>query len=487
MTSLSSRTTHPMLIGGEFRDASDGATIDAVAPATGEVLGTFPAGTRADVDAAVTAAEQAFGTWRRTEATERAALVEELATAIAEHAEELARLDATDNGSLLAEMRRDVTTAVAAMRYFAGLALHLRGDTVPSGGGRLTYSVRIPYGVVGRIIPFNHPLMFAASKIAAPLIAGNTVVLKPSEHTSLSALRLAELAHAILPPGVLNVVTGWGAEVGDALAAHPRVRRLAFTGSVATGLAIQRRAAETTVKTVTLELGGKNPLVVFPDADLDVAVGAAIRGMNFTWQGQSCGSLSRVIVHDAIHDAFLERLVAEVAELRPGMPDDPDAQTGAIVNAGQLEKVLGYVRIGVEDGARLCAGGDRITVGDLANGLFVRPAVFADVAVDSRLAQEEIFGPVLSVLRFSDEAEAVSIANATRFGLTASVFTTDLGTAHRFAEEVDAGYVWINEVSRHIPGTPYGGMKDSGLGREEDFDELLSYTQLKNVHVKYSA
>lgn len=284
---------------------------------------------------------------------------------------------------------------------------------------------------------------------------------------------------------MLNVVTGWGAEAGDALAAHPGVPRLAFTGSVATGLAIQRRAAETAVKTVTLELGGKNPLVVFPDADLDVAVDAAVRGMNFTWQGQSCGSLSRVVVHESIHDAFLERLVGRVSRLRPGRPDDPDAGTGAIVSPGQLAKVLDYVRIGLDGGARLCTGGERVTDGDLAAGLFVRPAVFSEVAPDSRLAQEEIFGPVLAVLRFADEAEAIGIANATSYGLTASVFTRDLATAHRFAEEVEAGYVWVNEVSRHIPGMPFGGVKNSGIGREEDFEELLSYTQLKNVHINY--
>ena len=486
MTGLATRTTHPMLIGGEFRASSDGATIDAVNPATGQVIGSVPAGTREDAGLAVDAAARAFPAWRRAEATERAALVGALASAIAEHADELARIDATDNGSLLSEMRGDVTAAVAALRYFAGLALQLRGATLPSGNGRLTYSVRVPYGVVGRIVPFNHPLMFAASKIAAPLVAGNTVVLKPSEHTSLSALRLAELANEILPAGVLNVVTGWGTEVGDAVVAHPAVRRLAFTGSVATGLAIQRRAAESTVKAVTLELGGKNPLVVFPDADLDVAVDAAVRGMNFTWQGQSCGSLSRVLVHTDIHDRFVEQLTERVAALRPGMPEDPTAQTGAIVNQAQLEKVLGYVQIGLDGGARLCTGGDRITDGELGRGLFVRPAVFADVAVDSRLAQEEIFGPILSVLRFADEADAIEQANATRFGLTASVFTSDLGTAHRFADAVDAGYVWVNEVSRHLPGAPYGGVKDSGIGREEEFDELLSYTQVKNVHVRYS-
>ena len=479
------RTTHPMLIGGQFTEASNGAVIEAINPATGETIGTFPAGTREDANRAVRAAAQAFQLWRHTDVIDRAKMVGALASAIADHADELARLDAADNGSLLSMMRGDIDSAVAALRYFAGLGLQQRGGTLPQSGGSLTYTVRVPYGVVGRIVPFNHPLMFAAVKIAAPLIAGNTVVLKPSEHTSLSALRLGQLANDILPAGVLNVVTGWGTEVGDAIVSHPEIRRLAFTGSAATGLAIQRRAAQDTVKTVTLELGGKNPLVIFPDADVDVAVDAAVRGMNFTWQGQSCGSLSRVLVHNDIYDAFLRRLTDRVGALRPGMPDDPKAETGAIVNLAQLEKVLSYVSIGLADGARLCTGGERITEGELANGLFVRPAVFADVAVDSRLAQEEIFGPILSVIRFRDEQEAISMANATQFGLTASVFTNDLGIAHRFAEAVDAGYIWVNEVSRHLPGSPYGGVKNSGLGREEDFDELLSYTQIKSVHIKY--
>ena len=485
MTTLTAHAPTPMLIDGQFVGASSGETIDVVNPATGEVIGAIPAGTAADVDRAVRAADRALPSWRAAGPVARAALVNELATAIETHGEELARLDATDNGSLLREMRGDVSAAVRGLRYFAGLALQVRGETTPSPSGSLTYSIRQPFGVVGRIVPFNHPLMFAATKIAAPLVTGNTVVLKPSEHTSLSALRLAELAAEILPPGVLNVVTGWGAEAGDALVAHPSVGRLAFTGSVATGLWLQRRAAETMVKPVTLELGGKNPLVVFPDADLEVAVDAAVRGMNFTWQGQSCGSLSRVLVHHDIHEEFADRLTARVAGLQPGLPEDPRADTGAIVNAGQLAKVLDYVKIGVDGGATLRTGGTRVTDGDLAAGLFVRPAVFTGVAMDSRLAQEEIFGPVLSVLKFRDEADAIAQANATRFGLTASVFTSDLGTALRFAEAVEAGYVWVNEVSRHLPGTSYGGVKNSGVGREEDLDELLSYTQVKSVHVSF--
>ncbi|GLZ49041.1 aldehyde dehydrogenase [Actinomycetospora sp. NBRC 106375] len=474
-----------MLIDGKLRPASDGAVIDTPNPATGRSLATFPDASATDVDDAVVAAAAAAESWRRVAPGERSAVLTALADVVAAHADEFARIDADDNGSLLREMRRDVDMAVFYLRYYAGLTLQMHGDTVPSEPGTLTYSVRRPYGVVGRLIPFNHPLMFAASKIAAPIAAGNAVVIKPSEYTSLSALRLGELAADIVPPGVLNVVTGTGAQAGDALVAHPLVRRLAFTGSAATGRAIQRRAAEVGVKTVTLELGGKNPLVVFPDADLDTVVAAAVRGMNFTWQGQSCGSLSRVVVHRDVHDAFVERLVAKVGALRPGLPDDPDADTGAIVNRGQLDKVLSYVRLGQDEGSRLCTGGDRVTDGALGDGLFVRPAVFDGVDPGSRLAQEEIFGPVLAVMPFGDAEEALRIANGVSLGLTASVFTRDLATAHRFADELEAGYVWVNEVGRHVPGTPFGGVKDSGIGREEDVDELLSYTQLKNVHINY--
>ncbi|GAA3889328.1 aldehyde dehydrogenase family protein [Leifsonia kafniensis] len=475
-----------MLIGGEWSAASNGALIETLNPATGAVLGTIPDATRSDVDRAVAAAHAAAGAWRRLAPVARAEMVNRLAAAVEARSEEFAALDSAENGSLLTEMRRDIAAGVSALRYFAGLALQVRGETLPGPTGEITYTTRVPFGVVGRIVPFNHPFMFAASKIAAPLVAGNTVVLKPSEFTSLSALLLADVANDILPVGVFNVVTGAGPESGDALVSHPNVHRIAFTGSVATGLAIQRRAAERMVKTVSLELGGKNPLVVFPDADLDTVVDAAVRGMNFTWQGQSCGSLSRNLVHASIYDEFVDRLAERVSALRPGLPDDPASQTGAIVNDRQLAKVLDYVRIGQEEGARLMTGGTRVVDGVLADGLFVRPAVFADVAIDSRLAQEEIFGPVLSVTRFSDEHDAIRMANATQFGLTASVFTQDLGIAHRFAESVDAGYVWVNEVSRHLPGAPYGGVKNSGIGREEDLGELLSYTQTKSIHITYA-
>ena len=474
-----------MLIGGERVGALDGRWIEAVNPATGAVIARFPRGGAADVDAAVSAAEAAFSDWRATPAAERAAAVSALADLITEHAEELALLDVADNGSPIREMRNDAHMAAAQMRYFAGLALQLRGDTIPTDRDRLNFTLQEPYGVVGRIIPFNHPLMFAAEKVAAPLVAGNSVILKPSEHTSLSALRLADLAASVLPPGVINIVTGTGDEAGDALVAHPKVRRLAFIGSVEIGRAIQRRAAEHVVKTVTLELGGKNPLVIFPDADLDMAVDGAVRGMNFTWQGQSCGSTSRLLVHESLHDELVERLGARLTAMRSGPPDDESTDTGAIVHRRQYEKVLEYIEIGRGEGARVVAGGGRADAAALDAGMFVRPTLFDGVRPDSRLAQEEIFGPVLAAIRFASYDEALAIANSVSYGLTASVFTWDLATAHRFARDVQAGYVWVNDTARHFPGAPFGGVKDSGVGREEGIEELLSYAQTKNVNVRF--
>ena len=474
----------PALVGGEWHAAASGKTIDVVNPATGAVVAAIPRCGTEDVEAAVVAAEAAFPEWSRTDASARGRHLFELADAIHRRAEELAALDVADNGSPLHEMRKDVDYATFQLRYFAGLALQARGETVPTGHDHLNYTLRQPYGVVGRIVPFNHPLLFAAAKIAAPLVAGNTLVIKPSEHTSLSALGMAADVQRIFPSGVVNIVTGYGAEAGDALVAHPRVRRLAFIGSVETGRAIQRRAAEVAVKTVTLELGGKNPLVVFPDADLDEAVAGAQAGMNFTWQGQSCGSTSRLLVHRSIHRQLVERLAERLTRLRPGPPLERESDTGSLVNRAQFEKVMRYIELGKAEGATLVTGGTRVTDGACANGLFVRPALFDDVKPESRLAQEEIFGPVLAVIPFADYAEAVAIANGVRYGLTASVFTRDLSTAHRFARDVEAGYVWVNQTSRHFAGTSFGGFKDSGVGREEDPGELLSYTQVKNVNVR---
>ena len=478
--------TRPLLVGGERVMARSGETLEATNPATGERIALIPRGDTADVDAAVEAARAAFPEWSRTHPLDRAALLTRLADAIEARGDELAGLDTLDNGSPLREMQRDIGTATTQVRYFAGLALQLRGQTIPVGEGRLDYTLRQPFGVVARIVPFNHPVMFAATKIAAPLLAGNTVVLKPSEHTSLSALALADDLAAIFPPGVVNVVTGTGAEAGDALVRHPGVRRIAFIGSVGTGMAIQRRAAEVGVKTVTLELGGKNPIVVFPDADIGEAIEGALRGMAFTWQGQSCGSTSRLLLHEDIHDDFIAVLSERIESLRPGPPLSPDSDTGAIVNDVQMQKVLRYIQIGREGGARLAAGGERMTGGELGRGLFVRPALFTGVHPGSRLAQEEIFGPVLAAMRFSTYDEALMIANGVSYGLTTSVFTRDLETAHSFARDVEAGYVWVNDAARHFPGVPFGGVKQSGVGREEDIGELESYTELKNVHIRFA-
>ena len=476
----------PMLIGGRKTLASDGGTIDVLNPATGQAISKVPAATAEDIETAYQAAAAAFPAWSRAHPLERAKALRDLADLVEEHGDELAALDVMDNGSPIKEMRKDVDIAAAQLRYFAGLVLQVRGETIPTGDGRLNYTLRQPYGVVGRIVPFNHPLMFAAGKIAAPLAAGNTVIMKPSEHTSLSALRLAELINQVLPPGVMNMVTGWGHTAGDALVAHPGIRRLAFIGAETTGRAIVARAMGVNVKHVSLELGGKNPLLVFPDADLDLAVEGAIRGMNFTWQGQSCGSTSRVFVDRAIHDDFLARLVAAVEPLKQGAPDDWTTETGSMINQAQFDKVQYYVNLGKEEGSNLVLGGQHRTDGDMKDGLFISPAIFSDVDPNSRMAREEIFGPVMAVMPFDGYDEGLALANDTDLGLTAAVYTRDLTLAHRFANDVEAGFVWVNDSSRHFVGAPFGGFKNSGIGREEDIEELESYTQVKNVNVWYS-
>ena len=476
----------PMLIGGKKVLASDGGTIDVLNPATGQLLTKVPAATADDIETAYQAAAAAFPSWSRAHPLERGKALRDLADLIEEHGDELAALDVMDNGSPIKEMRKDVDIAAAQLRYFAGLVSQVRGETIPTGDGRLNYTLRQPYGVVGRIVPFNHPLMFAAGKIAAPLAAGNTVIMKPSEHTSLSSLRLAELISEVLPPGVMNMVTGWGHTAGDAMVAHPGIRRLAFIGAETTGRAIVARAMGVNVKHVSLELGGKNPLLVFPDADVDLAVEGAIRGMNFTWQGQSCGSTSRVFVDRAIHDEFLERLVAAVEPLKQGAPDDWTTETGSMINQAQFDKVQYYVNLGKEEGSQLVLGGQHRTDGDMKDGLFISPAIFSGVDPNSRMAREEIFGPVLAVMPFSGYDEGLALANDTDLGLTAAVYTKDLTVAHRFANDVEAGFVWVNDSSRHFIGAPFGGYKNSGIGREEDIEELESYTQVKNVNVWYS-
>jgi acyl-CoA reductase-like NAD-dependent aldehyde dehydrogenase len=473
-----------LLIGGRLVPAASGRRYADESPVTEAVIASVPDGNDADVAAAVRAAEPAAAAWRRVPARERGALVAELAGVLAAHARELALLDAIDGGHPVTGMLGDIDIAADTLRFFAGLGIELKGSTIPATAANLHLTVREPFGVVGRIIPFNHPIMFAAGKIAAPLVAGNAVILKPPESAPLSALRMGELFSGVLPPGVLSVVVGDGPATGRAVAAHPRIRRIGFIGSDATGRSIQRDAAGAGVKDITLELGGKNALIAFPDADPDEVAAGAVAGMNFAKSaGQSCGSTSRLLLHESIADDVLERVAARMTGIRVGSPLEPATEMGTLASRGQYDKALRYIRAGREGGARLVTGGGRPPGLADPPGLYVAPTLFRDVRPDMRLAREEVFGPVLSAMTWKTEEEAIRIANAVDYGLTASVWTNDIRRAHRAAFALEAGYIWINGSSRHFTGVPFGGVKLSGVGREESLDELLSYTQLKTINV----
>ena len=468
--------------GGQWHAARSGHRFAVTNPAAGSALGEVDEAGSEDVALAVTAARKAQPAWRALSPMQRAAAVRSLAQKVREHAEELALLDALDSGNPLTGMRGDMQIGAHLLDYFAGLATEIKGQTIPTADGQLDYVLREPLGVVARVIAFNHPAMFLCAKIAAPLIAGNSVIVKPSEHTPLSALKLAELFDGLLPPGVLGILNG-KAEAGAALASHEQVDNISLVGSIATGQIISRTAAST-LKSTLMELGGKNAMLVLPDADVLKAAASAVHGMNFGWTaGQSCGSTSRLFLHDSIYDQVLDEIVRQVRQIRPGLPADPDTQMGCLTNQAQYDKVMHYIALGQEEGARLVAGGERPKDAALAKGLFVLPTVFADVTPSMRIAREEIFGPVLSVLRWSDTEALLDSVNGLPFGLTASVWTRDLGQAHRLASRIEAGYIWINGASAHIPGAPFGGYKQSGLGREECLEELLAFTQTKNVNV----
>jgi betaine-aldehyde dehydrogenase len=468
--------------GGKWHPPVSKRHIDAINPGTGETLGPVADASAADIDAAVAAAKTAFAHWKNVLPLERAKLLRKIAAVLRDHAEELAMIDAADCGNPFTEMVSDANVAASQMEFFAGLVTEMKGSSIPMGPDVMNFSVREPLGVVGRIIPFNHPFMFCAGKSAAPLAAGNTIVIKPPEQAPLSSLRLAELIDGILPPGVFNVVPG-GKEAGSALAAHPDVAMIALIGSVPTGRAVMRAASDT-VKPVMLELGGKNALIAYGDADPDEVAAAVIGGMNFTWCGQSCGSTSRAFVHADIYDEVLKLLKSKVAHYKPGIPTDPATTMGAIISKTQFERVTSFIESAKREGATLVCGGDRPKDPKLANGYYIEPTLFADVSANMRIAKEEIFGPVLAIFKWNDEAKMFDQVNSVEYGLTASIWTNDLSTAMRAAKIVQSGFVWINEVGKHFLGVPFGGYKQSGIGREECFAEMLSFTQEKNIHVK---
>jgi 2-formylbenzoate dehydrogenase len=469
-----------MLIGGELQHSAGRRRYTTRDPSTGESLAEVPDGDGQDIELAYRAASTAARTWRALAPRDRAAHVRDLARILRDNKAELAALDALDLGSPYPMMLLDVQRAAESLELFADFALQLSGEVIPASSRHLHYTVREPFGVVGRILPFNHPVMFAAGKIAAPLVAGNTVIVKPAHQTPLSALRMGELFADALPAGVLNIVTGSGPAPGEAIAAHPGIRRIAFIGSERTGRAIQATAAAVAVKSITLELGGKNAMIVLDDADMDKAAAGAVNGMNLTAStGQSCGSTSRLLVNESLAGELVPRIAERMRALRIGPAMQSNVEIGPMVSPEQADRVLAYIGAARRDGATVVCGGGR----PAGAGYFVEPTLLTGVRPGMSVFSEEIFGPVLSVLTFADDDTAIRLANAVDYGLTASVWTTDLNRAHRFAAAVEAGFVWVNGSSQHFPGVPYGGVKASGIGREECLDELLSFTQTKAITV----
>jgi acyl-CoA reductase-like NAD-dependent aldehyde dehydrogenase len=472
-----------LYIDGGWTEAEAARTFSTVNPATETTLTEVAAASEADVGRAVAAARRALdGAWGKTSARDRGRLLWRIADLLEERIDEFALVETMDNGKPYFESRWvDVPAAVSALRYFAGWADKLQGRTMSvEGPFVLAYTLRQPLGVVAAITPWNFPLIQALWKIAPALACGNAVVHKPASYTPLTALKLAELAvEAGLPAGALNVVTGGGGEVGAALVRHPDVAKVTFTGSTEVGRGVMRDAAETVTR-VTLELGGKSPNIVFADADLDAAVKGAYNGI-FYGKGEVCAAGSRLLVERSAYDELLERLVARTAKLEPGDPLDPKTRMGALVSKSQRQSVLDYVELGVGEGARLACGGHAAEVD--GRGYFMEPTILADADNRMRVAQEEIFGPVLVVIPFDDLEEAVTLANASPFGLAAGVWTRDVGKAHRIAARLEAGTVWINQYNWYDPGAPFGGYKQSGFGRELGEEALLYYTESKSVFV----
>ena len=474
-----------MLIGGEAVESSDGRFIEVENPATRTVIAAVPRGTEADVDAAVRAAATAFEAWKRVTPKDRGRMLLRIADLVEAETESIARTLALETGNAIrTQARPEVKSTAEVIRYYGGLAGETKGETVPLGEHVLSYTRREPIGVVGGIVPWNAPVVLGTLKIAMAIAAGNTLVLKAAEDAPLGLLRVAQLCNEHLPPGVLNLLTGYGEETGAALVRHPLVRKLSFTGSTEVGKLIMHAAADRIVP-VSLELGGKSPAIVFPDVDEQRTVDGVITGMRVTRQGQSCTAGSRLFLHRSIFDSFVSKLTATLQKLKIGDPSDEATDMGAIINRKQFDRVCGYITDGMQQtGARLVLGGLPPKEGALASGYFVQPTVFADVSNDWRIAREEIFGPVMVAIPWDDEREAIRMANDSHYGLAAYVWTRDISKALNTAHAIESGWVQINQGLGQFPGQSYGGFKQSGMGREYSLEGMLdSYTQRKSVTV----
>ena len=476
---------YQLFIGGQWRDASDGAVFSTRCPANGEKLAECAQATKEDVDDAVTAAWEAFGTWKKVPTSERAAILNRIADIIDANTEHLAMVESLDNGKPIREtMAIDIPLSAKHFRYFAGCIMAEEGSANILDEQFLSLILREPIGVVGQIVPWNFPFLMAAWKLAPVLAAGCCTVFKPSSDTSLSVLEFARLVQDVIPKGVFNVITGAGSKSGQYMLDHKGFRKLAFTGSTEVGRQVALAAADRLIPS-TLELGGKSANIFFPDCNWEQAIDGLQLGILFN-QGQVCCAGSRVFVHEDIYDKFLEDAVKAFDNVKVGLSWEPDTQMGSQINERQLEKILSYVEIGKQEGARVICGGERITDGELAKGCFMRPTLLADVTNDMRVAQEEIFGPVACIIKFKDEEEVIRMANDNAYGMGGAVWTRDINRAIRVSRGIETGRMWVNTYNQIPEGSPFGGYKESGIGRETHKVILEHYTQMKNIMINLS-
>lgn len=482
---LNLKETYKLYIDGKWVPASNGAVMTTYCPATSDKLADFADASKEDVDAAVKAAQKAFVSWSKTTPKERAAILNKIADVIEAHADELALIESCDNGKPLRETKAiDVPYSAAHFRYFAGVILAEEGHASVLDNSFLSVILREPIGIVGQIVPWNFPFLMAAWKLAPVLAAGDCTVFKPSSTTPLSVLRLAELTEGIIPPGVFNVVTGAGSRSGNYMLEHPGFDKLAFTGSTAVGRDVALAAAKRLIPS-TLELGGKSANIFFDDMRMEQALDGAQLGILFN-QGQVCCAGSRILVQEGIYDEFISELIKRFNAVKVGLPWAEDTMMGSQINEGQLNKILGYVQKGVEEGAEVLCGGKRLTDGDLAKGAFMGPTLLGNVQNKMCVAQEEIFGPVAAVIKFKTEEEAIAIANDSIYGLGGGVWTTDINRAMRVSMSIRTGRMWVNTYNQIPEGSPFGGYKESGIGRETHKMILEHYTQCKNIVINLS-